>query len=154
MTCGLSPPPRLLIPKAVTPLSQAVVRSDAGEGSDGGRLADRLKYAAARGTPVVISPAQMNQQRDSGGGANQRVAAQQPEAELAHAILDYLSEYPQAMDTLEGISEWWVMRAQVRVELDALLRVLGQLTERGCLERSGPEENPQYQLKSRTWTGE
>jgi hypothetical protein len=91
----------------------------------------------------------MDQPDDIGGRSEQETATRQSEAELADAILNYLSEYPQAMDTLEGISEWWVMRAQVRVEVDALLRILRQLVERGGLEEIGPEENPRYQIKSR-----
>jgi hypothetical protein len=89
----------------------------------------------------------MDQPSDIGGQSDQDPATRQSEAELADAILKYLSEYPQAMDTLEGISEWWVMRAQVRVEVDTLLRILRQLIERGGLEEIGPEENPRYQLK-------
>jgi hypothetical protein len=91
----------------------------------------------------------MDQPDDIGGRSEQETATRQSEAELADAILNYLSEYPQAMDTLEGISEWWVMRAQVRVEVDALLRILRELIERGGLEEIGPEGNPRYQLKSR-----
>ncbi|HEX8150636.1 MAG TPA: hypothetical protein VF591_25855 [Pyrinomonadaceae bacterium] len=91
----------------------------------------------------------MDQQGDTGSQSTQGTAAPQSESELAEAILGYLSEYPQAMDTLEGISEWWVMRAHVRVELGTLVRVLRELTECGYLEETGPEENPRYQLKSR-----
>jgi hypothetical protein len=84
------------------------------------------------------------------GQPNEGGAAQQDEAELAEAILEYLSEYPHAMDTLEGIAEWWVMREQVRVEVDALVRVLQQLTKDGLLEEIGPDDNPRYRLRSQT----
>jgi hypothetical protein len=65
----------------------------------------------------------------------------QHELVLARRVLDYLAEHPQAMDTVEGIAEWWVMREQVRVDVRLLERVLTRLTEQGLLEeiRSGAE---------------
>jgi hypothetical protein len=33
---------------------------------------------------------------------------------LVRVILAYLAEHPQAMDTIEGIAEWWVRRQEVR----------------------------------------
>ena len=137
---GFFPPSRLLNPKALAPLSHREVCPINGEGST---------RRPRCGTPVDCSLIQMDQPGDIGGQSDQDTATRQSEAELADAILNYLSEYPQAMDTLEGISEWWVMRAQVRVEVDALLRILRQLIERGGLEEIGPEENPRYQIKSR-----
>lgn len=69
------------------------------------------------------------------------------ETELAQAVIDYLAEHPQAMDTLQGIAEWWVMRQKVRVDVEALARVLRQLTEQGILEQIGSEEDARYHLK-------
>ena len=73
---------------------------------------------------------------------------QQREEELAAAVLQYLTEHPQAMDTLEGIAEWWIARQQIRVEVNTLARVLQRLTERGLLEASGTGESTRYSLKS------
>ncbi len=58
----------------------------------------------------------------------------QREEDLARCVLDYLSEHPQATDTLEGIAEWWVMREQVRMDVKLLERVLHRLTKQGFLE--------------------
>ena len=58
-----------------------------------------------------------------------------PEADdaLEGAILAYLREHPAAMDSLEAIAEWWVMRRVVRV-VEAVERVLERLTRAGVLE--------------------
>jgi hypothetical protein len=61
--------------------------------------------------------------------------------------LAYLAEHPDAMDTLEGIAEWWVLRQQVRVELDSLNRALLRLTAEGVLEAEGKGELARYHLK-------
>ena len=71
------------------------------------------------------------------------------EKELADAIMAYLTEHPDAADTLEGIAEWWLMRQRVRVEVDSLQNALDQLTETGYLEASGESDNPRYRLRGR-----
>ena len=69
------------------------------------------------------------------------------EEQLAEAIMDYMNEHPQAMDTLEGIAEWWIMRQRVRVDVEALARVLNHLTDQGVLERLGSGDTARYRLK-------
>jgi len=54
--------------------------------------------------------------------------------DVAAAILGYLEEHPYGMDTLEGITEWWLSRQQIRVQVATVTRVLQRLTERGALE--------------------
>jgi hypothetical protein len=66
------------------------------------------------------------------------------DAEVAEAILGYLEEYPHAMDTAEGIAEWWLMRQQIRVQVTMLMRVLHRLTERGLLDEIGTGEQRRY----------
>jgi hypothetical protein len=70
------------------------------------------------------------------------------EDDIADVILGYLTEHPRASDTLEGIAEWWIMRHQVRVEVDTLKRVLRQLVSSGLLEKSGTGDNTRYHLKA------
>ena len=43
------------------------------------------------------------------------------EDQVAKDILAYLAEHPQAMDTLEGIAEWWLMRQHIRVTVTCSL---------------------------------
>ena len=78
---------------------------------------------------------------------NSQDSDQQHEEELTSAVLGYLAENPRAMDTLEGIAEWWIARQQIRVEVTMLARVLRRLTERGLLEVTGRGEYARYSLK-------
>jgi hypothetical protein len=71
------------------------------------------------------------------------------EAQLAEAVMNYLAEHPQAMDTLQGIAEWWVMRQKVRADLEALTKVLSDLADQGLLEKIGSGERARYRLKAR-----
>jgi hypothetical protein len=59
------------------------------------------------------------------------------ERALGELVLGYLEEHPQAMDTLEGIDEWWIERRRIRVNVEALARALTHLTETGALEAVG-----------------
>ncbi len=70
------------------------------------------------------------------------------EQEITEAILEYFAEHPNASDTLEGIAEWWIMRRQVRFEVELLAKVLRQMTGSGLLEKVGKGDQALYQLKS------
>lgn len=67
--------------------------------------------------------------------------------EVAQAILAYLAERPRAMDTAEGIAQWWIMRQQIRVTASTVTCVLRRLAERGLLEEFGEGEQRRYRLK-------
>ena len=69
------------------------------------------------------------------------------EKQLEEAVISYLHEHPHAMDTLEGIAEWWIMRQKVRVDVETLTRTLERMTDRGLLERIGSGESARYRLK-------
>jgi DNA-binding IclR family transcriptional regulator len=73
--------------------------------------------------------------------------SRQSDEEVAQDILGYLAEHPRAMDTAEGIAEWWIMRQQIRVNVAALTRVLRGMTERGLLEEIGTGERRRYRLR-------
>jgi Fe2+ or Zn2+ uptake regulation protein len=68
--------------------------------------------------------------------------------EVAQSILAYLAEHPQAMDTAEGIAQWWIMRQQIRVTATTVARVLRRLAERGLVEEFGDGEQRRYRLKT------
>lgn len=70
------------------------------------------------------------------------------ESDLRRAILGYLAENPDAMDTLEGIARWWVPRQRIQVSVAACARVLEQLVEQGLVEEVGPGEPKRYRLRS------
>jgi hypothetical protein len=76
-------------------------------------------------------------------------ARQLREEELAEAIVGYLAEHPRAMDTLQGIAEWWIPHQRVRVDVETIERVLRNLTEKGLLERLQTLESCLYRLKGK-----
>ena len=69
------------------------------------------------------------------------------EFELGQAVMSYLEEHPEAMDTRDGIAEWWLARHEARVELRRLSRVLEKLAAEGILETEGDGENTRYHLR-------
>ena len=72
---------------------------------------------------------------------------------LREMVLRYLAEHPEAMDTLEGIAEWWIMREQLRVDLQRLARVLDDLTAQGILEETGVGDGRVYRLRQAEHNG-
>ena len=56
------------------------------------------------------------------------------EVQLRTLILGYLDDHPTAMDTLDGIAEWWVLRQQIEIEVRRVSRVLAGLVADGLLE--------------------
>lgn len=81
---------------------------------------------------------------DKVAGPNSRVWGK---AELNYAVRQYLVDHPQAMDTLEGIAEWWLTRQDARVELETLARVLRDLTAEGVLEQMGSGDQARFRLR-------
>lgn len=75
--------------------------------------------------------------------------SQTREDELAEAIQMYLCEHPQAMDTVEGIAEWWLMRQQIRTDVTALTKALDRLVELDIIEAIGIGVDARYRLKRR-----
>jgi hypothetical protein len=68
------------------------------------------------------------------------------EAELGAAVIRYLAEHPRAMDNLQGIAEWWIMRQQVQVEAETLARVVQHLVDGGLIEKVDSANGPLYRL--------
>jgi Fe2+ or Zn2+ uptake regulation protein len=68
---------------------------------------------------------------------------------LRQAILNYLEEHPDAMEALDGIAEWWIARSQIRVEVEALGRVLEELTQSGVLKEMRVTGKTYYRLARR-----
>jgi hypothetical protein len=69
------------------------------------------------------------------------------DAEIARAVMEYLAEFPEAMDNVKGIAEWWLIRRNIRADVKNLSRVLGNLTSQGLLEQIGAGKGTRYRLK-------
>ena len=69
------------------------------------------------------------------------------EEEVVHAVLDYLAKHPHAMDTFEGIAQWWIPGQSLAGRGPKLASALDRLTRDGMLERIGSGESARYRLK-------
>jgi hypothetical protein len=69
------------------------------------------------------------------------------DAALAEAIVGYLEQHPQAMDSLDGIMDWWLPRHQIRTDTIRLARTLESLHERGIIERVDAGSDRRYRLR-------
>jgi hypothetical protein len=63
---------------------------------------------------------------------SRRDAEADPVHRIARLVLAYLERHPQAEDTVDGISAWW-LRGQRLSSRDDLLRALDKLVEEGHL---------------------
>ena len=66
---------------------------------------------------------------------------------LCDAILGYLDEHPNAMDTLTGIADWWLPRHRVHVVVERVAEALQALEARGLIERIGNDTRPLFRLR-------
>ena len=68
-------------------------------------------------------------------------------SELAEEVLAYLNSRPDAQDTLEGITRWWLLERWVERELGAVEEALRQLVAAGHLEiKESAVQSPRYAL--------
>jgi hypothetical protein len=58
------------------------------------------------------------------------------DSRLRELVLGYLDEHPTAMDTLDGIAEWWIRRQQIEIEVRRVSSVLQALVQQGVLEEA------------------
>jgi hypothetical protein len=72
------------------------------------------------------------------------------EIALRTRVLDYLSEHPQAMDTLDGIAEWWVPLEGESIDRSELKNVLYSLTAEGLLEESQSGSSTRFSRAKKT----
>lgn len=52
---------------------------------------------------------------------------------LSDAVLNYLLQHPEAQDTVEGITEWWLLEQRVAAAVANVEAVLTDLVKRGFL---------------------
>jgi len=66
---------------------------------------------------------------------------------LAERIMGYLQQHPEAEDTLEAITEWWILEQNIRVEMMKVQEALERLVEGNALAmRRGGDGRATYRL--------
>jgi hypothetical protein len=53
--------------------------------------------------------------------------------DISQEILEYLFNHPDASDTLEGITEWWLLSQRIRYEMKRVQTAISKLTQDGWL---------------------
>jgi len=71
-------------------------------------------------------------------------------ADLCREILSYLADHPRSEDSLEGISEWWLLQHYVTKTRAAVRGALTDLVRhKWVLERVGADGRTTYRLNPR-----
>ena len=68
-------------------------------------------------------------------------------SQVSHDILAYLAGHPDAQDTFEGITDWWLLERRIELQKDLVKQALSQLTRNGLiLERKGRDTTIRYRV--------
>jgi hypothetical protein len=71
-------------------------------------------------------------------------------AEVERAVLGYLNKHPQAADTLDGITSWWLPQQRYETARERIEDALTRLVNSGVLRRQSlPGGELLYQLAAR-----
>ena len=67
--------------------------------------------------------------------------------EIGIEILTYLLHNPDSQDTLEGITQWWLLETYIRKQTDLVRQALSELVHQGfIIEICGPNAQVSYQI--------
>lgn len=73
-------------------------------------------------------------------------------SELCGEILGYLAENPDARDTLEGVTHWWLLEFGIQKQAGRVKLALDRLVEEGLLlESQGPQPTVVYHVNPERW---
>jgi hypothetical protein len=68
--------------------------------------------------------------------------------DISQEILEYLCKHPDASDTLEGITEWWLLNQRINYEMKKVKNAIVELVKVGRLiEIHGKDFSIRYRLK-------
>jgi hypothetical protein len=115
----------------------------AGAGNPGGETPSTgsIAVASACKQPPIALAAGVRRRNDVPNQLSTR------ERTVAQAVLDYLTSNPDAMDTIEGIANFWLPLRETAVEVRLLQKVLDCLVSDGLLEALNTGDNRQYRLR-------
>jgi len=67
--------------------------------------------------------------------------------DISEEILNYLFKHPDASDTLEGITEWWLLSQRISYEMKRVKAAVFKLVEeRWIIENKGKNSTVHYRL--------
>ena len=70
-------------------------------------------------------------------------------SEVAREILAYLTDHPDARDSLEGIVHWWLLEREIKYQLALVKEAVQELIDRGLLlEERIPGSKPGYRINA------
>jgi hypothetical protein len=64
--------------------------------------------------------------------------------QVTREILAYLTEHPDAADTLEGIAEWWLLEQHIKCSLNHVQGAVDELVADGLLIKRSSEGLPAH----------
>ena len=68
-------------------------------------------------------------------------------ADISQEILEYLRKHPEVSDTLEGITEWWLLNQRIYSETKKVQEAVSILVEEGWLVAiKGKDSKVRYRL--------
>jgi hypothetical protein len=65
---------------------------------------------------------------------------------IAFKVLEYLNDNPEAQDTLEGITSWWLPQVDIQYQRSKINDVLKELTNKGVLIEHQQSGAPIYAI--------
>ena len=69
-------------------------------------------------------------------------------SEIAKEIMDYLTKNPDAADTLEAVTEWWLLEQKIDYESSKVKEALEELEESGLVIKvKGADSRVYYKLR-------
>jgi hypothetical protein len=67
--------------------------------------------------------------------------------DISQEILEYLHRHPCSSDTLEGITEWWLLNQRIHDQVRKIKEAVSRLVEEGWLvEIKGNDSRIRYRL--------
>lgn len=74
--------------------------------------------------------------------------------DISEEILNYLFKHPDANDTLEGITEWWLLNQKISYEMKRVTSAVNKLVkEQWIIETKGENSTVRYRLNPKKRRG-